>query len=169
MSTNKSFDKSGKPTLGYTLFVHLSELKYRKKHISVVPCLPLIKSKLLVTDTLISRTKEQENFTDLETLQQEQIFRQRLRLSMLRILRQCRLGLSYEKHVMVKTTETPTKRSRDDEREELDVKLQEAEVKITATKRRREDVKEERDVKLEKPEDAPLNQRKRSRRALVFN
>ncbi|XP_049315228.1 uncharacterized protein LOC125779001 [Bactrocera dorsalis] len=168
MSSNKSFDKSGKPTLGYTLFLHLSELKYRKKGISVVPCLPLIKSKLLVTDTLIARTKEQENFTDLEALQKEQIFRQRLRLSMLRILRQCRSGLSHQKDVMVKTTtEKAIKRSRDDEKE--DVKQQEPEVKTTAAKRLREDVKAELDVKLEKPEDTPINQRKRTQRALFFN
>lgn len=121
MFTSKRFEKSHKLTLGYTLFLHLTELKIRKK--SIAPCLPLIKSKLLVTDTLISHTKEQQNFTDLEAFKQEQIFRQRLRLSMLRILRQSRSGLSNKKGVVVTATaKIETKRSRDDDEEEVSAK-----------------------------------------------
>lgn len=90
MSTKKYFQKIHKPTLSYTLFLHLMELKIRKKRFR--SCLSLIKSKLLVTDTLISQTKNRNNFTDLETLRQERIFSNRLKLSMLRILSQKKSG-----------------------------------------------------------------------------
>lgn len=123
MSADKSFVKSDKLALGYILFLHLNELKIRKKRLA--PCLPLIKSKLLVTDKLISLTKEQQHFTDSESLKQEQIFRQRLRLSMLRILRKSRAGMSHKKDVIVKpTTQVETKRSRDYEEEEPSAKRQ---------------------------------------------
>uniref|UniRef100_A0A0K8TVM9 Uncharacterized protein n=1 Tax=Bactrocera latifrons TaxID=174628 RepID=A0A0K8TVM9_BACLA len=103
MTTNTNLAKIHKPTLSYTLFLHLMQLRIRNKRTigrrrDRHPGLPLIKSKILVTDTLISESKIQSE-SDMEALKQEQVFNNRLKLSMLRMssLRNSRLLRRKEK------------------------------------------------------------------------
>lgn len=95
VSTNKSYEKSHNSTLSYTLFLYLSELKIRKK--CYTHCLKLIKWKLLVTDTLISQTKNRCRFSDVEVFKPEYIISNRLKLPMLRILSEKKSGPTQKK------------------------------------------------------------------------
>uniref|UniRef100_A0A0K8WDN2 Uncharacterized protein n=1 Tax=Bactrocera latifrons TaxID=174628 RepID=A0A0K8WDN2_BACLA len=113
MNADKSFEKSHKPTLGYTLFMHQLQLRTPKKR-PFGPCLPIIKSKLLVTDTLISQIKVQSDM-DYEALKQEQIFSDFLKLCMVRILNNSRKEKQFKVAVI---------RRREDDNEENTPKRQ---------------------------------------------